>query len=122
MNMSDFASTSSWQMLGELILLGDSSPNELISAWLTELLAPLDLHEKFMDRVLNSIQNYTGRALSPKAGIPCGHIHLSIFGPNKRTSSGQTWGFFRIEKIDSAEPSMAHPDHAVEFYLYQESL
>lgn len=108
-------------MLGELILPVDSNPNELISAWLTEQLAPLDLHENFLNRILKSAQNYVGRALSPEAGVPFGHIHLSIFGPNGRISKGQTWGFFRIEKIDSAESSVAQPDHAVEFYLYQES-
>ena len=119
--MSDPASTSSWQMLGELVLPVGTDPNELIFAWLTELLAPLGLHENFVNRVLKSAQNYVGRALSPNAGVPFGHIHLAIFGPNEQTSKGQTWGFFRIEKIDSAEPSVVHPDHAVEFYLYQES-
>ena len=115
------SSASSWHMLGDLMVPVGSSPNEIISAWLRELLAPLELHENFLNRVLQSVQNYAGRALDQDAGVPFGHIHLSIFGPNERTSRGQTWGFFRIEKIDSAERNVTHPDHRVEFYLYQES-
>lgn len=112
--------TSSWRILGELILPVGSSPNELIFAWLTDLLAPLDLHENFLNRVLKSAQNYVGQALRRDTEVPFGHIHLSIFGPKEPASKGQTWGFFRIEKIDSGESSAAHPDHTVEFYLYRE--
>lgn len=114
------SSPSSWYMLGELVLSTGSSPDELISAWLTELLAPLDLHENFLKRVLESAQNYIGRVQSPDVSVPISHIHLSIFGPNERTSKGQTWGFFRIEKLDSAEHHVTHPNHTVEFYLYRE--
>lgn len=118
--MSDPSSTSSWQMLGELTLPIGSDANDLISARLTELLAPLDLHESFLNRVLKSAQNYVGRTLTPDVGIPFGEIHLYIFGPNERMSKGQTWGFFRIEKIDNHEQNVAYPDHTVEFYLYRE--
>ena len=97
-----------------------SDSNELISARLAELLAPLELHENFLNRVLKSAQNYVGRALTPDAGVPFGEIHLSIFVPNARMSKGQTWGFFRIEKIDSQAQNVADPDHTVEFYLYRE--
>ena len=116
--MNDTA--SSWQMLGELILSVGSKPDELIALWLKELLAPLDLHENFVTRVLQSAQNYAGRALGPDADAHFSHIHLSIFGPDEWTSKGQTWGFFRIEKIDRAGENLAHPDHTVEFYLYRE--
>jgi len=118
--MSDPSSTSRWQILGELMLPVGSDINELISARLTELLAPLELHENFLKRVLKSAQNYVGRAMTPDEGVPFGEIHIYIFGPNERTSKGQTWGFFRIEKIDSHEQNLAHPDHTVEFYLYRE--
>ena len=120
--MSDPSSTSNWQMLGELVLPIGSDANDLLSVKLTELLAPLELHEKFLNRVLKSAQNYAGRALTPDAGIPFGEIHLYIFGSNERMSKGQTWGFFRIEKIDSDEQNLAYPDHTVEFYLYRECL
>jgi hypothetical protein len=107
-------------MLGELILPVGSQPDALISLWLKELLAPLDLHENFLNRVLRSAQNYAGRALTPDAGVAFGHIHLSVFVPDEPVSRAQSWGFFRIEKIDSAEQNLAHPDHTVEFYLYRE--
>src|SRR5690242_5884573 len=118
--MSDLSSTSNWQMLGELMLPIDSDTNELISARLAELLAPLELHENFLNRVLKSAQNYVRRALTPDADVPFGEIHIFIFGPNERMSKGQTWGFFRIEKIDSHDQNLADPDHTVEFYLYRE--
>jgi hypothetical protein len=118
--MSDPSSTSRWQLLCELILPIDSDTNDLLSAKLAELLAPLELHENFLNRVLKSAQNYVGRALMSDAGVPFGEIHLYIFGPNERMSKGQTWGFFRIEKIDSHEQNLADPDHTVEFYLYRE--
>ena len=118
--MSDPSSTSRWQLLGELMLPIGSDTNDLIAVKLAELLAPLELHENFLNRVLKSAQNYTGRALTPDAGVPFGEIHLYIFGSNERMSKGQTWGFFRIEKIDSHEQSLADPDHTVEFYLYRE--
>ena len=107
-------------MLGELILPVGSDANDLISAGLIELLAPLELHENFLNRVLKSAQNYVGRARNLDMGVPFGEIHLCIFGPNERTSKGQTWGFFRIEKIDNHEQNVAYPDHTVEFYLYRE--
>ena len=118
--MNDTSSASRWQMLGELILSVGSKPDDLIALWLKELLAPLHLHENFLTRVLQSAQNYAGRALRPEADVPFSHIHLSIFGPDERTSKGQTWGFFRIEKIDNTGENLAHPDHTVEFYLYRE--
>ena len=118
--MSDPSSTSNWQMLGELVLPIGSDIKELISATLAELLAPLELHENFLNRVFKSAQNYAGRALTPDANVPCGVIHLYIFGPNERMSKGQTWGFFRIEKIDISEQNVAYPEHTVEFYLYRE--
>jgi hypothetical protein len=118
--MSDPSSTSNWQMLGELVLPIASDSNELIAARLAELLAPLALHENFLNRVLKSAQSYVRRALTPEASVPLGEIHIYIFGPNERMSKDQTWGFFRIEKIDSHERDLADPDHTAEFYLYRE--
>jgi hypothetical protein len=114
-------SPSRWHKLGELILPTDSSPHEVVSLWLTELLTPLGLHENFLNRILESAQTYVQRSLSQDSGAPFGHIHLSIFGLNERRSNSQTWGFFRIEKIDSAEQNVSHPDHTLEFYLYREA-
>jgi len=118
--MNNTSSAPSWQMLGELILSAGSKPDELIALWLKELLAPLGLHENFLTRVLQSAQKYAGRALRADADAHFGHIHLFVFGPNERTPKGQSWGFFRIEKIDNSNPNLSHPDHTVEFYLYRE--
>ena len=43
---------------------------------------------------------------------------LSFFVQQDRAMRGDTWGFFRIEKIDNAEQNSLHSDHTVEFYLY----
>ena len=118
--MNDTASAPNWRMLGELILSVGSNPDELISLWLKEQLTPLGLHENFLTRVLQSAQKYAGRALRADAEAQFNHIHLSLFGPNEWNSKGQSWGFFRIEKIDHAGQNRPHPDHTVEFYLYRE--
>lgn len=102
---------SDWQLLGELKLALGSRADGAISAWLTELFKPLQLHPDFLNRILKSAQDATARLL--QAGLPLEHIHLMIFVPQDRAAAGQSWGFFRIEKTQD-------PDHAVEFYLYPE--
>ena len=85
-----------------------------------ELLAPLNLHDDFLKQLLGSAQDATARALHSSNGTSLEYIHLCIFAPGDVNRNGNSWGFFRIEKIDSTEPNQDHPDHAVEFYLYHE--
>ena len=109
-----------WQILGELKVPAGSDADGAIHAWLFDLLAPLDLHEDFMNKVLRSAQASTKHVLQPDIEITLGHIHLSILAPHERASTGKTWGFFRIEKIDMKDLDKDHPDHTVEVYLYLE--
>ena len=102
-----------WNMLGEIELPAGSNANMSIGSWLTELLAPLSLNEHVLHKVLRSAEEYVGRALAQKVYRGFDHIHLSIFAPHEPTSTANTWGFFRIEKIDGT-------DHTVEFYMYVE--
>lgn len=82
---------------------------------------PLNLQPDFLKQLLNSAQDATSRALHTDSGTSFEHIHISVFAPGEHTAHGTTWGFFRIDKIDSTELNHEHPDHAVEFYLYLEA-
>jgi hypothetical protein len=109
---------TSWQILGELTLPAGSNAGESIHAWLTEILNPLHLPMGMMEKILRSAQETAGRIAQPEAKLE--HIHFLVFAPVHHTSKGQTWGFFRIEKIEQANPFTDAPDHAIEFYLYLE--
>jgi hypothetical protein len=108
-----------WQLLGETQLLADVTP-DTINTWLVEKLGPLNLQPDFVKQLLHSAQDVTMRALHSNTSMDFEHVHLCIFAPGDVKGNSNTWGFFRIEKIDSREPNQDHPDHAVEFYLYLE--
>lgn len=109
-----------WQILGELELTVASNAEQSIRAWLTELLVPLHLHESFLNKLFASAHEYSIRALHSTMESGHGHIHLAILVQQEHASNGRSWGFFRIEKIDSSEENLSHPDRVVEFYLYVE--
>ena len=107
-----------WQILGELELPISSESDGAINRWLTETLLPMHLPTDFLNKVLKSAQDTVARMMLNEMKFE--HIHLLIFVPVDRTSRGQTWGFFRIEKIESQMEVRNHPHHAIEFYLYLE--
>lgn len=109
-------SGASWQILGNLELPVDFDANPGVDAWLAELLRPLNLHADFQNEVLISTLEAASRASRAFK-----HIHLHIFVPAVRSAEGQTWGFFRIEKIENSLPEKDIPDHAIELYLYLEN-
>jgi len=109
-----------WQVLGELELIFGSHAEGEIRAWLTMLLLPLLLPESFLNKVLRSAHEYSLRALRGHTNVANGHVHLVIFVQPDRPMHGDTWGFFRIEKIENDEQNPLHSDHTVEFYLYLE--
>ena len=109
-----------WQVLGELEMPTGLNADEKIRGWLTELLTPLHLHGSLLNKVLTSAQEYALHALHSSAETGHGHVHLIILTSHRSASITTTWGFFRIEKIDSIEQNQVHPDHVVEFYLYTE--
>jgi hypothetical protein len=109
-----------WQVLGELELTLSGNVEDEVRAWLTVLLLPLLLHEGFLNKVLRSAHEYSLRALRSHMDASNGHVHLVILVKHDRTTRGDTWGFFRIEKIENDEQNPLHSDHTVEFYLYLE--
>jgi hypothetical protein len=108
-----------WQLLGETQLLADATA-DTINTWMVEILGPLNLQPDFVKQLLHSAQDVTMRALHSNTSMGFEHIHLWIFAPSDVNRNGNSWGFFRIEKIDITEPNQDHPAHTVEFYLYLE--
>lgn len=117
---SENASASNWQILGQLELMADSPADGYLRGQLFAILEPLRLHESFQNKLMLSAEEFTTRALNSITASGHGHVHLIIFVQPERASNGESWGFFRIEKIDNAEQNPIHPDHVVEFYLYLE--
>jgi len=109
-----------WQILGELELTVNPDTDHTINKWLAATLSPLDLSADFLNKILTSAQDAAARAMQTKTVIKFPHTHLLVFVPEDRASKVQTWGFFRIEKIESAKAGESPPDHAIEFYLYLE--
>jgi hypothetical protein len=108
-----------WQLLGDFELpIGTHADG--IRSWLAELLTPLDLNHDFVAQLLSSAQDASLRASHSNHETSFKHIHISVFTPNERDSQRNTWGFFRIEKLDSVEENKDHPEYVVEFYLYLE--
>jgi hypothetical protein len=112
---------ANWQILGDLELPVRFEADSGINAWLTDLLNPLNLHADFQNKVLTSALEAASRALQVETGRAFEHTHLLIFVPAKRKLEEQTWGFFRIEKIENLIPEKDISGHAIELYLYLES-
>ena len=108
-----------WQLLGET-QLPSTATADTISTWLRATLDPLNLQPDFVKQLLHSAQDVCMRALHSATSMNFQHVHLCIFATSDVNRNGNSWGFFRIEKIDNTEPNQDHPDHAVEFYLYLE--
>jgi hypothetical protein len=113
------SSKTDWQKLGELKLPFGVDAEAMINAWLSKTLAPLHLHVGFLNKVLASAREAATRAMQSEPVMAFDHIHLLVFALRRLDPTGQTWGFFRIEKMDGAA-DVSRPNHAIEFYLYLE--
>lgn len=112
-------SASGWQVLGELQLMLGTDVYDTVSKWLVVILSRLEIHEDFLSKVLKSAQEALSRAMPTAIDSRFEHLHLLVFAPMDLSSRRQSWGFFRIEKVERA-PDTANPDHTIEFYLYLE--
>lgn len=108
-----------WQILGELELTVGNASDHTMNKWLKVVLGLLELHADFVNKVLRSAQDSTAHILQVASESRYEHIHLLVFVKFGQNSKGQTWGFFRVEKLKDT-PTAISPDHAVEFYLYPE--
>lgn len=120
MNTDNTTHNPGWQVLGELELPVGASVEETLKAWLTELLHPLNLQSELLDKIILSAQDAATRAAQTGILRKFEHVHLTIFVPLQRDVKEQTWGFFRLEKVEDAKDEEVGSDHAVEFYLYGE--
>ena len=115
------ASRPGWQLLGQIELLADATTDS-VSTWLIACLASMNLPPDFVTILLDSVHEVTLRVLDPNGGTDNKHVHLAILALKQRSEHSNSWGFFRIEKIDDTEWNKTHPDLTVEFYLYLEGI
>ena len=108
---------STWQILGELEITGGPKPE--LSTWLASIFSELNLRADFQDKVVRSAHEGVSHAMRAGTTRRFEHLHLFIFVPANRALNNHNWGFYRIEKVENAA-GKAQPDHAIEFYLYQD--
>jgi hypothetical protein len=114
-------SGTDWQTLGALEVRPGSDAESAIRAWLTESLKPLDLHDDLLHRIGRSASEAARRALQFNEAVAGNqHIHLLALAPRHQRLNGQTWGFFRLEKLAGRLAHQSGPVHSIEFYLYAE--
>lgn len=115
------APAAGWQALGKLDLPFGPDLEKILEARLAELLAPLKLQKDFLNRILRSSQEATGRVVASIDKVNhIRHIHIHIFVPPNLEVKGKTWGFFRIERLEGEAEAPNLPDHTIELYLYME--
>jgi len=88
--------------------------------WLKETLNSLNLHEDFLNRLLDSAQKTAVRVLQANAKVKLEHIHMLVFAPINRASQQQAWGFFSVERLEDTQAGNVGNEHTIEIYLYME--
>jgi hypothetical protein len=105
-----------WRKLGELKLQTGSNPDGSINAWLTHILSDLSLPNDLVNKLLKSMEDAAVRVLSAEALLE--HLEIVVLAPADLASQGQTWGFFRVERI-STDPNIEDSQgHSIDYYLY----
>ena len=108
-----------WQLLGEQVLPIGTDLQDATCDWLLRLLRPHGLHEDFLNKLIDSAKEAVLRAALADSVEQTGHLHVLVYIRNG-ASAVQTWGFFRIEKIEEPKDGQDTPGHAIDFYLYPE--
>ena len=108
-----------WQLLGEQVLPVGADLRDAISDWLALLLRPQQLHEAFLTKLIDSAKEAVLRAAHADSVEQTGHLHVFLYIRNG-ASAVQTWGFFRIDKIEELKDGQDAPVHAIDFYIYPE--
>jgi hypothetical protein len=111
---------SDWQILCELVLRVFNHAEQTVHSWLTECLELLDLQEDVVDRLLRSAQGAVARTVGAEVGSRPEYIEILLFVPPDHELKGQTWGFFRVEKIVDARQDAVSHGQTIAFYLYLE--
>ncbi len=108
-----------WQLLGEQVLPVGADLQDAVSDWLVLVLRQHRLHDDFLNKLIDSAKDAVLRAALAESVEQTGHLHLLVYIRNAG-SAVQTWGFFRIEKIEEPKDGQDTPGHAIDFYLYPE--
>lgn len=108
-----------WQLLGEQVLPMGTDLQDATGDWMLRLLRPHGLHEDFLNKLIDSAKEAVLRAALADSVEQTGHLHVLVYIRNG-ASAVQTWGFFRIEKIEESKDGQDVPGHAIDFYLYPE--
>jgi len=106
--------------MGEFELRAEAFADGALRLWLKEILNPLELHENFVNRILNSTQQTVARLLRADAEIRPEHICVLVLVPSRRKSQKQTWGFFSVEKLEDTKDGAVAKEQTIEIYLYVE--
>lgn len=86
-----------------------------------KILDPFRLPEEYVSKILKSIEDAANRVLSPDAvERHFEHLAIVILTPAGQQSDRQTWGFFRLERMESKEKSADSKSYHIEYYLYPE--
>jgi hypothetical protein len=117
---SNNLSGNDWELLGELELIANPDVDDAIEKWITKTVRPLKLPASFLHGVLKSTQEALGRTIRLDAGVKTRCVQLRLFIPAERTSQEQTWGYFRVEKIENTGLEAGLSNHVIENYLYLE--
>jgi hypothetical protein len=112
-------SVPAWKMLGEIQLTPGDDSHHTVDKWLGVILSRLELQEDLVSKVHSSAREAVGRALHTGQAIRFARLHVLVFARTDLTARHRSWGFFRIEKVET-ESVKENPDHAIEFYLYPE--
>ena len=97
----------------------ETDVHHTVSKWLTLILSRLELGEDVVNKVLKSAREALSRAMPAANDTRFDHLHLLVSTPMHLSAKRQSWGFFRIEKVERTADT-ANPDHTIEFYLYLE--
>ena len=121
LSSSGKSSRTDWQVLGELELPIGADCAGVIDTWMREKLKPVNLQADITNRIVKSAQD-AARRFKESKGVEAeiGYIHILVFAPLSHKLKEKTWGFFRIEKLESVRKAKNPPDHYIEFHLYFE--
>lgn len=108
-----------WECLGEQHFTSSADIQDEVSIWLASRLQSIHLHMDLLSKLLVSAGEAVRRAIQAASVEQTAHLHILVF-IRSGASAGQTWGFFRIEKIEDLRPDPTSPGHAIVFYLYPE--
>ena len=107
-----------WQMLWELELPLGADARLMFNSSLSEALAPLHVPAGLSDKILQSAEEATTRAMHAEEMRRHQPTRLLIYIPAGSPLHPQTWGFFRLEKIETGGVNSCI--HSIAFYLYRE--